>query len=81
SIFLFITYYVISVTCEKMVLQDKLNDMIGMWISASIFLPIGIWLSLKAANDSPLFDAVLYMDFFKKIFGKNKKQHAPAATN
>jgi lipopolysaccharide export system permease protein len=81
SIFLFITYYVISITCEKMVLQDKLNDVVGMWISASVFLPIGIWLSLKAANDSPLFDAVLYMDFFKKIFGKNKKQHAPAATN
>ena len=81
SIFLFITYYVISITCEKMVLQDKLNDVVGMWISASIFLPIGIWLSLKAANDSPLFDAVLYMDFFKKIFGKNKKPHAITTTN
>jgi len=81
SIFLFITYYVISITCEKMVLQDKLNDIVGMWISASIFLPIGIWLSLKAANDSPLFDAVLYMDFLKKIFGKNKKPHAITTTN
>ncbi|HXU27265.1 MAG TPA: LptF/LptG family permease [Bacteroidia bacterium] len=81
SIFLFITYYVISITCEKMVLQDKLNDVIGMWIAASVFLPIGIWLSLKAANDSPLFDAVLYIDFFKKIFGKNKKQHAATANN
>jgi lipopolysaccharide export system permease protein len=81
SIFLFITYYVISITCEKMVLQDKLNDIVGMWIAASIFLPIGIWLSLKAANDSPLFDAVLYIDFFKKIFGKNKKPHAPATIN
>jgi lipopolysaccharide export system permease protein len=81
SVFLFITYYVISVTCEKMVLQDKLNDVVGMWITGCVFLPIGIWLSIKAANDSPLFDAVLYADFFKKIFKKTKKQHAAAANN
>lgn len=80
SVFLFITYYVISITCEKMVLQDKLNDIIGMWITASVFLPLGIWLSLKAANDSPLFDAVVYIDFFKKLFPKNRK-HAAAANN
>ncbi len=64
-----------------MVLQDKLNGVIGMWVAASIFLPIGIWLSLKAANDSPLFDAALYVDFFKKIFRKKKKQHAAITNN
>ena len=81
SVFLFITYHVISITCEKMVLQDKLNGVIGMWLSAFIFLPIGIWLSLKAANDSPLFDAALYSDFFKKIFKRNKKQYAAITNN
>ena len=81
SVFLFITYHVITITCEKMVLQDKLNGVIGMWLSAFIFLPIGIWLSLKAANDSPLFDAALYSDFFKKIFKKNNKQHAAVTNN
>ncbi len=78
SVFLFIIYHVISFTCKKMVLQDKLNDIVGMWVSAAVFLPIGCWLSIKAANDSPLFDAVLYMDFFKRII-KRKKDASAAA--
>ncbi|MEO8761060.1 MAG: LptF/LptG family permease, partial [Bacteroidia bacterium] len=79
SVFMFIIYHVISFTCEKMVLQNQLNVIVGMWISAAIFLPIGCWLSLKAANDSPLFDAALYADFFKKVF--KKKKNATATTN
>ena len=81
SVFLFITYHVISITCEKMVLQDKLNVVMGMWLGATIFLPIGIWLSIKAANDSPLFDANVYSDFFRKLFKKSTSKNAPAATN
>ncbi|MHB8259876.1 MAG: LptF/LptG family permease [Bacteroidia bacterium] len=68
SVFLFITYHVISISCEKMVLQNKLNAIVGMWIGATVFLPFGIWLSLKAANDSPLFDATVYTDFFRNAF-------------
>jgi lipopolysaccharide export system permease protein len=76
SVFLFITYHVISISCEKMVLQDKLNTMLGMWIGSTVFLPIGFWLSVKAANDSPLFDANVYTDFFRKLFKKKQGKHA-----
>ena len=78
SIFMFIVYHVISITFEKMVLQTQLNGVIGMWAGAVVFLPIGCWLSLKAAKDSPLFDAALYSDFFKKVFKKKKNATAPA---
>ncbi len=81
SVFLFITYHVISITCEKMVLQDKLDATVGMWTSPIIFLPIGIWLSVKAANDSPLFDANVYSDFFRKLFENSTSKHAPATIN
>ncbi len=81
SVFLFITYHVISITCEKMVLQDKLSVVFGMWLGSIVFLPIGVWLSIKAANDSPLFDANAYSDFFKKLFKKNTSKDAPATTN
>ena len=79
SVFLFIIYHVITFTSEKMVLQDKLNHIVGMWLGACIYLPLGIWLSVKAANDSPLFDITVYKDFFKKIFTKNK--YAPTTAN
>jgi lipopolysaccharide export system permease protein len=78
SVFLFIVYHIITITSEKMILQDKLN-IVGMWFGAAIYLPLGIWLSIKAANDSPLFDISVYNDFFKKIF--IKKKHAPATAN
>lgn len=81
SVFLFITYHVISISCEKMVLQDKLNVVVGMWLGSAVFLPVGIWLSIKAANDSPLFDANVYTDFFQKLFKKATPKHASAATN
>jgi len=81
SVFLFITYHVISISCEKMILQDKLSVVVGMWIGSTIFLPIGIWLSLKAANDSPLFDSNVYSDFFRKVFKKKTCKNAPATTH
>ena len=79
SVFLFIVYHVITFTCEKMVLQDKLNDVVGMWIGPAFYLPLGVWLSIKAANDSPLFDVTVYADFFKKTF--IKKKHASVTAN
>ena len=80
SVFLFITYHVISFTLEKMVLQDKLIVLAGMWTAPLIFLPIGFWLTLKAANDSPLFDMTVYSDFFRKLFSKFKPKDARTAT-
>ncbi len=79
SVFLFIIYYVITFSSQKMVLEAKLDIISGMWVSSGIFLPLGFWLSYKAANDSPLFDMVVYSDFFKKIF--KRKVHAPATAN
>ena len=79
SVFLFITYHVISFTLEKMVLQDKLMVLPGMWTAAMVFLPIGFWLTYKAANDSPLFDATVYKDFFRKVFSLFKKKNAHTA--
>jgi len=70
SVFLFIIYHVISFTLEKMVLQDKLGVVIGMWTAPLIYLPLGLWLSNKAAKDSPLFDKGSYSGGFKKVFSK-----------
>lgn len=79
SVFLFITYHVISISLKKMVLQDKLIVVAGMWTTPLIFLPLGIWLTRKAANDSPLFDITIYKDFFRKLFSKFKSPDARSA--
>jgi len=38
-----------------------------MWFSSFIFLPIGIWLSFKAATDSAIMSAETYLKWFNKI--------------
>ncbi len=78
SVFLFIIYHVICFTLEKMVLEDKLIVIAGMWTGPLFFLPLGLWLTTKAAKDSPLFDMTSYTEFFKKILLKLnfKKTHA-----
>jgi lipopolysaccharide export system permease protein len=79
SVFLFITYHVISFSLEKMVLQDKLMVIVGMWAAPMLFLPLGFWLTNKAARDSPLFDMTRYIDFYAKIISKFKRTDANTA--
>ncbi len=74
SVLLFLVYHVISITCEKMALEGKMNPAFAMWISPLIFLPFGIWLSYKAAKDSALFDISGYLQPIVKFFKKFKKQ-------
>jgi len=82
SVFLFIIYHVVTITLEKMVLENKMNTLLGMWTSQFVFLPIGLWLSFKAANDSPLLDASAYPKFFAKLNSLFvKKDHAHPAAN
>lgn len=79
SIFLFILYYIVSISGEKTAREDVWAMFSGMWFSSFIFLPIGIWLTYKAATDSAIMSAETYTRFLKKLglgklFSKNKNQ-------
>lgn len=67
SILLFIAYYIVSMTGEKSAREDMWDMFGGMWFSTFIFLPIGIWLTYKAATDSPVMSAETYTKFFQKL--------------
>lgn len=67
SILLFILYYVVSITGEKTAREDVWAMFNGMWFSSFIFLPVGIWLTFKAATDSAIMSAETYTKFFKRI--------------
>jgi lipopolysaccharide export system permease protein len=66
SILLFIAYYIVSMTGEKSAREDIWDMFAGMWFSTFMFLPVGIWLSYKAATDAALMSAETY----SKLFGK-----------
>ena len=70
SVLFFIVYHVTSIIGEKMAEKLIIGTFVGMWMSTFVLLPIGAFLTYKAANDSPLFSADFYLrlsDRFKSM--------------
>jgi len=74
SVLLFIFYWIMSTTGEKFA-RESLTVWHGVWFTSLIFLPAGLFLTYKAANDSIVFNINAYIDFFRKI-GLLKKEKA-----
>ncbi len=67
SVAFFIIYYIIDTTGQKMAREGLWQVWQGMWLSSAVLLPIGIFLTYKAATDSALFNADAYKLFFAKV--------------
>jgi len=67
SILFFVIWYVISMSAEKLVEENLISSFAGMWASSYILLPIGIFLTYKASNDSMIMNVDTYIQFFRKI--------------
>ena len=71
SVILFIVYYIIDTMGVKMAREAIWEVWQGMWLSSAILLPIGIFLTYKAATDSTLFN----IDGWKLVFKRFKKKN------
>ena len=76
SILMFITYYMISISGEKFAREDVWEMTHGMWFSTYLFLPLGIWLTYKSANDSGLMNIETYQYNIKRFFNFILRQKA-----
>ena len=77
SVVMFIIYYMIDNTGYKMA-RDGLWDVFqGMWLSSAILLPIGIFLTYKAATDSAIFNPEAWGKMAEKLLNtfKNIRRH------
>lgn len=66
SVVMFIIYYIIDNTGYKMAREALWPAWAGMWLSSFVLLPIGVFLTYKAATDSPLFNPEAWERAFKK---------------
>jgi lipopolysaccharide export system permease protein len=75
SVLLFIVYYIIDTMGIKMARENVWEVWQGMWLSSFVLLPIGIFLTYKAATDSVLlnFDGKNILRMMFKIRVKNNK--------
>ncbi|GHV72582.1 hypothetical protein FACS1894201_02650 [Bacteroidia bacterium] len=68
SILLFTAFYVLSIICEKSIITTDLSPWRGMWTSAIVFLPIGLFLMIKATTDAAFMDAEVWKRWFGNMF-------------
>lgn len=67
SVAFFIIYYIIDTTGQKMAREGLWQVWEGMWLSSAVLLPIGIFLTYKAATDSGLFNPDAYKLFWARV--------------
>lgn len=64
AILFFVLYHVISMSGEKIAEGGVISPLTGMWLTIFVLSPIGLFLTSKAMNDSPIFNLDWYL---KKI--------------
>lgn len=67
SVLFFLLYYMVSITGEKFAREDMITPFTGMWMSSFILIPLGIFITYKAVNDSVILNIETYFRFFKKV--------------
>lgn len=69
SVMLYIVFHILSIVGDKMVRSETSSPIAGVWLPIYVLLPIGIFLTYQAANDSGLFD----FSAWKKIVNRKKR--------
>lgn len=70
SVVFFLMYYIISMMGEKYVKSGEIAPVYGMWFASAVLLPMGIYFTFKAANDSEIIN----LDFIKRIYSYCEKK-------
>ena len=75
SVTIFIFYYIINVSGEKMAKSGEWIPWFGEWLSSMVLCPIGIFLTYKANKDSAVFNIEAYINVIRKILGLRISRH------
>lgn len=70
SVLFFLAYYILSEMYMQMAIDNVMPPWQAMWMPLVIFLPISFFLTIKAANDSVIFDITTYYSWLEKAFNK-----------
>ncbi len=72
SVFIFIFYYIIDNSGYKLARDGRWEVWEGMWLSSAVLLPVGVFLTYKAVKDSAVFNPDVYINFFRKLIGRQE---------
>lgn len=72
AVVFFVVFFLLNNFGEKLVKENILQPVAGMWLASAVLLPIGIFLIVKAMRDSQLFNNEFYFRLYKKLFQRKK---------
>jgi lipopolysaccharide export system permease protein len=81
AVVFFLIFHLLNVFGEKFVRQELMSPFWGIWLSSLALLPVGIFLVVKAMNDSQLFNNEFYFRFFKSIKSYFSKKQSVISIN
>jgi lipopolysaccharide export system permease protein len=73
AVMFFLAYFILTDAFMLLAIDGTVAPWLGMWSPVLIFLPISIYLTYKAANDSALFDFATYFGWIYKLKLNKKK--------
>lgn len=78
SVLLFIVYYIIDNSGYKLARDGRWQVWQGMWLSSAVLLPLGIFLTHKAVNDSAVFNPDAWLNFLRRFTGLHQTRKLEA---
>ena len=72
SVLIFIFYYIINISGEKLAKAGTWEITFGIWLSSMVLAPIGAFLTYKANNDSAMFSIEGYILPIKRFIERVK---------
>ena len=78
SVILFIVYYIIDNMGYKLARDGRWEVWHGMWLSSAVLMPLGIFLTKKAVNDSAVFNPDVWLNFLRRISGLHQTRKLAA---
>lgn len=74
AIIIFVIYFFISTLGKNMAESNKISPFLGGWLATIILLPFGLFLLRRATNDKGIFDVDKFLQPFKNLINKFKKE-------
>lgn len=78
SVILFIIYYIIDNSGYKLARDGRWVVWQGIWLSSAVLLPLGIFLTKKAVNDSAVFNPDAWLNFLRRVTGLHQTRKLAA---
>lgn len=78
SVLLFIVYYIIDNMGYKLARDGRAEVWQGIWLSSAVLMPLGIFLTKKAVNDSAVFNPDAWLNFVRRFTGLHQTRKLEA---